>query len=80
MSIMLTRPDQIAGARLATLVRGLKLECQGLSLRKGRASCYATLKAELHIKGNKEKVLAIAQDRLDKVKAEIAAENARLQG
>lgn len=46
----------IALYRLATIVRGLKLEVQGLRLTRGR-TCYAIAKSEFGLKGNKQRVL-----------------------
>jgi hypothetical protein len=53
--------------RLATLISGAKLEAKGLKMSRG-ASCYAILKRELGIKGNREKVIAQAEE----IKANVA--------
>jgi len=62
--IMLTAPNQIAGARVLTLKAGLKLEVKGMT-RSGR-SCYAIIKEEFGFKGNKQKVFDQLQAWCDK--------------
>ena len=52
----LSHPDEIALFRLCTLRTMLKLECLGMTTRKGRTA-YAILKEELGLKGNRDKVL-----------------------
>ena len=56
MSMTLDTPQQINAFRLRTLVRGIKLEMNGLKMSRGR-SCYSIAKAELGFKGNKQSVL-----------------------
>jgi len=56
MSIVIDTPEGIAAARLITLYHGLKLEATtGMRLTRGR-SCYAIVKEEFGLKGNKAKV------------------------
>ena len=56
MSIIFDTPEQIRLARYITLLRGLKLEIDtGLSMSRGR-TCYAIIKSEFNMKGNKKKV------------------------
>ena len=54
--MMLTNPDQIQAYRMLTLLKGLELECKGLRM-SGR-SCYAIIKKEFNLKGNRASVLA----------------------
>jgi len=54
--IGLTDPNQIINYRHKVLLRGLKLELDGMSLTRGR-SCYAIIKKEFGLKGNRQKVL-----------------------
>lgn len=54
--MMMTQPDQIQAFRLLTLLKGLELECKGLRM-SGR-SCYAIIKKEFNLKGNRANVLA----------------------
>jgi hypothetical protein len=53
----LTDRDQIIKYRLKVLLSGLKLELNGMSMTRGR-SCYAIIKKEFGLKGNRQKVLA----------------------
>ena len=53
--------------RLATLISGAKLEVKGLKMSRG-VSCHAILKRELRLKGNREKVIAQAEE----IKANVA--------
>lgn len=53
--------------RLATLISGCKLEAKGLKMSRG-VSCYAILKRELGLKGNRDKVIAQAEE----IKANVA--------
>lgn len=52
----LTTPDQIQAYRMLTLLKGLQLECKGFRM-SGR-SCYAIIKKEFNLKGNRASVLA----------------------
>ena len=54
--ICLDTPEQIDGARMLVLRRGLKVELIGMRLTRGR-TCYSMIKEEFNLKGNKEKVL-----------------------
>ena len=55
MSAVLDTPEQIEMFRYKTLLRGLRLETQGLQMSRGR-SCYSIIKQEFGLKGNKQKV------------------------
>ena len=55
MSAVLDTPEQIEMFRYKTLLRGLRLEMQGLQMSRGR-SCYSIIKQEFGLKGNKQKV------------------------
>jgi hypothetical protein len=52
---MLTNPTQIAQFRYMTILRGLKLEIQGLRVSRGM-TMYALIKKELGLKGTRESV------------------------
>jgi hypothetical protein len=54
--MVLTKPDEIAAYRLLVLQKGLSLETKGIKMSRGR-SCYAIIKDEFGLKGNKIKVL-----------------------
>lgn len=54
--MMITDPNQIQAYRMLTLLKGLQLECKGLRM-SGR-SCYAIIKKEFNLKGNRASVLA----------------------
>tara|TARA_B100002019_G_scaffold11120_1_gene8952 strand:- start:4118 stop:4327 length:210 start_codon:yes stop_codon:yes gene_type:complete len=55
MATVLDTPEQIEMFRYHTLLRGLRLEMQGLQMSRGR-SCYSIIKQEFGLKGNKQKV------------------------
>ena len=52
---MLTNPTQIAQFRYMTILRGLKLEIQGLRVSRGM-TMYSLIKKELGLKGTRESV------------------------
>ena len=54
--MVITEPNQIALDRLLTLRAGLRLEIRGLKVSKGR-SCYAIIKQEFGLKGDRASVL-----------------------
>jgi dGTP triphosphohydrolase len=54
--MMMTDLNQIQAFRLLTLLKGLELECKGMRM-SGR-SCYAIIKKEFNLKGNRANVLA----------------------
>lgn len=49
-------PEAINAYRNQVLLRGLQAEVRGMKLTRGR-SCYAVIKEEFGLKGNKKKVL-----------------------
>jgi len=53
---LVTGKIEINFLRMAMLVSGLKMELRGMRLARGR-SCFAIIKQEYGLKGNKEKVL-----------------------
>jgi hypothetical protein len=53
--MILTEPTQIEAFRYKTLLRGLRLELNGLKMSRGR-SCYSIVKEEFDLKGSKQKV------------------------
>lgn len=55
MATVLDTPEQIEMFRYQTLLRGLRLEMQGLQMSRGR-SCYSIIKQEFGLKGSKQKV------------------------
>jgi hypothetical protein len=52
---MITNPTQIAQFRYMTILRGLKLEIQGLRVSRGM-TMYSLIKKELGLKGTRESV------------------------
>jgi len=59
--------ESIMDYRLATMIIGLKHEIKGRRLTNKGRTCYAMLKTEYGLKGNKEKVLAQAQAIMDEI-------------
>jgi hypothetical protein len=51
----LNTPTQIEAFRFKTLLRGLRLEINGLKMSRG-VSCYSIIKQEFNLKGSKQKV------------------------
>ena len=49
-------PESINAYRNQVLLRGLQAEVRGMKLTRGR-SCYAVIKEQFGLKGNKKKVL-----------------------
>jgi hypothetical protein len=49
-------PEAINAYRNQVLLRGLQAELRGMKLTRGR-SCYAVIKEQFGLKGNKQKVL-----------------------
>ena len=49
-------PEAINAYRNQVLLRGLQAEVRGMKLTRGR-SCYAVIKEQFGLKGNKKKVL-----------------------
>lgn len=60
-------PIGIHTFRLMTLQKGLWSEIQGYKLTRGR-TCYAIIKEEFGLKGNREKVLAQFDDIVNQAK------------
>ena len=69
--MMLTEPNQIAVYRLMVLRSGLKLEIKGMKAKSGK-SCYAIVRQEFGLKGDRASVL----EQLDAI---INHETARLE-
>jgi hypothetical protein len=55
MITVLDKPEQINMFRFKTLLKGLRLETQGLQMSRGK-SCYSIIKEEFGLKGSKQKV------------------------
>ena len=55
--------------RMRTLLSGLKLELKGLKMSRG-VSCYAIIKKEFGLRGNKQKVFDQFKAQLDKLIAQ----------
>jgi len=53
-ALLIEGPERIAGVRLLTMRKMLKLECMGL--KRSRQSIYSIVKREHNLKGNKQKV------------------------
>ena len=65
--------ESVNRLRMTTLLRGIILESEtGMQLTRGR-SCYAMIKEEYNLKGNKKNIAKqftkIVRDQLDKAKA-----------
>lgn len=58
--------DAVAIYRALVLKNGLKLEVKGIKVRRG-LSCYAITKREYGFKGNKARVLAQLEARLEEL-------------
>ena len=71
MSIILDTPEQIHGYRLHVLLIGLETEIKfsGHQLTRGR-SCYARIKSQYNLKGNKKKVYEDFKAVIDKAEIE----------
>ena len=54
---MIDNPKDIARFRHKTLLLGLKSEIRGLRLTNKARTCYAIIKSEFGLKGNKQRVL-----------------------
>ena len=57
MGYMIDNPKDIARLRLKTLLIGLRSEIRGLRLTNKARTCYAIIKSEFGLKGNKQRVL-----------------------
>lgn len=62
--------DGISLYRMLTLLSGLKLEVKGMRLTRGR-TCYAIVKEEYGLKGNKQKVLDQFQKIVDQANSQV---------
>ena len=62
--------DSIMDYRYMMLITGLRSEISGFRLTSKGSTCYAILKREFGFKGSKAKVLAQAEQRLEKIKRE----------
>ncbi len=62
--------ESIMHYRLLNMIRGLKLEIKGMRLTSKGRTCYAMLKSEYGLKGDREKVLVQAQKIMDDIKKE----------
>jgi len=49
-------PSAVNIFRMITLANGLKMEVRGMRMTRGR-TCYAIIKSEYGLKGNKQRVL-----------------------
>lgn len=55
-SVTYVGEDAVKVFRMITLANGLKMEIKGLRMTRG-TTCYAVIKREFGLKGNKQKVL-----------------------
>jgi hypothetical protein len=62
--------DQIPLARLLTLRSGLKLEGHGIKVKSGR-SLLTIAKKEYGWKGNREKILGLLEEQIEKMRKEM---------
>lgn len=62
--------DSIMHYRLLTLITGLKAECRGMRMTSKGRTCYAILKSEYNLKGNKQRVLEQILDIWEDLKQE----------
>jgi len=63
-------PDDMKLFRVLVLRTGLALEVKGIRLSRRARSCYATVKEEFGIKGNKKRVLEQLDDLIEQCRAE----------
>jgi len=63
-------PTAVDLFRMITLANGLRWEIKGMRLTRGR-TCYAVIKAEYGLKGNKAKVLAQFLPLVEEAKAQM---------
>lgn len=63
-------PKAVNVLRVITLAHGLRAEINGFRLTRGR-TCYAIIKSEFGLKGNRGKVLAQFLPIVDKAKTQI---------
>jgi hypothetical protein len=64
-AIVIDTPEGIAFARMCSLKGALRLETLGMN-RRGR-SVYSVVKQEFGFKGNKKKVLAQLEERIEEI-------------
>lgn len=57
-AVIFSGPDGVRLFRLATIVRGMKLEMVGMRLTAKAPSCFTIARREFGLKGNKTKILA----------------------
>ena len=62
--------ESILHYRFLTMIQGLKAEIGGMRLTSKGRTCYSMLKREYGFKGSREKVLAQAQEAMEKIKKE----------
>jgi hypothetical protein len=63
-------PSAVNIFRMITLANGLKMEIKGLRMTRGR-TCYAIIKSEYGLKGNRQKVLDQFLPMVDEARAKV---------
>ena len=64
-------PEAVNVVRMITLARGLAFEIKtGMKLTRGR-TCYAIIKSEFGLRGNKKRVLAQFEPLVDAARAQV---------
>jgi len=66
-------PKAVNVYRMMTLASGLKMEVKGMRMSRGR-TCYAVIKSEFGLRGNKARVLAQFLPLVEEAKAAIPVE------
>jgi hypothetical protein len=62
--------ESINHYKFLILIQGLKVEMKGMRMTSKGRTCYSILRREYGFKGSREKVLAQAQEAMDKIKKE----------
>lgn len=73
-AVVLDRPDQIRAYQLGVLIQGAKLEGKGLRMCRG-PSALSRLKKYYGLRGNRENVVAQAEQMLEVARAAVIARN-----
>ena len=62
--------ESIDHYKFLILIQGLKVEMKGMRMTSKGRTCYSILRREYGFKGSREKVLAQAQEAMEKIKKE----------
>jgi len=64
-------PSAVNIMRMVTLERGLRMEMRGMRLTMKARTCYAIIKSEYGLRGNRAKVLAQFLPLLEEARAQV---------